>query len=630
VTNESARRRDNRRRVVFILADGLSSAMLQFALEVDRRALEASGLGEYGLGLAHYRALWPVLGQRSLLDVASSPITPITSARQAARIETGMPSAYLAHQHGLEERPNPSLCRALHQAGVGLAFVTNSLVGDSTLGGLLCPHLSPMYDRKQDPRTPSNQRFQHAAASDLLESPWNLIIGGGRDYFRPLDAPDPLVSYAKGNRPDGRDLLQELRVAGGTVVLEDRFRESIPGIQDRKVLCAVDHLYPKYVTQRLRYMPEAVSLTEMVTRALRLLEESEYDSYFLFVEAGRIDHAAHENNAYVLLGELLELWEIIRRLRSTKELQPLTLVVTSDHGTGGLAMMDDWSIPYNAWSGEGIGWVSGPGVTRSDALWCGQTAGWVQGFNPSPGMKNFRMQPSALVRRVAHHERSPVPLLVSGPEQERFRDATALEDLHHVIMGLFLGGQSRKGKVVVVTGPAAAGKSTISRQLRGALQQAEGPDHPWLVLKGDAYLAGAMAGSPDWGASIFDLVATSLMNDAASLARNGVSSIVDFVFATEHDLNAIDAVRQTGVEVQVIVLLPSKQTLEVRDFGRPEDERMGRRCAELHDMVSRLRGGFERLDALTLEENLSTSDVVDRLLGFCRRTGVPLGKAEVP
>lgn len=48
------------------------------------------------------------------------------------------------------------------------------------------------------------------------------------------------------------------------------------------------------------------TLAEMVTTALKVLQGQD-DRYFLMVEAGRIDHAHHYNNAYRALDDTLAL-----------------------------------------------------------------------------------------------------------------------------------------------------------------------------------------------------------------------------------------------------------------------------------------------------------------------------------
>lgn len=48
------------------------------------------------------------------------------------------------------------------------------------------------------------------------------------------------------------------------------------------------------------------TLAEMVTTALKVLQ-GQGDRYFLMVEAGRIDHAHHYNNAYRALDDTLAL-----------------------------------------------------------------------------------------------------------------------------------------------------------------------------------------------------------------------------------------------------------------------------------------------------------------------------------
>ena len=81
-------------------------------------------------------------------------------------------------------------------------------------------------------------------------------------------------------------------------------------------------------------------LTDMVVKALDALEE-DADGFFLMVEAGRIDHAAHSNLLPEAVHETLELSRAVEAAMNWISTHPDTLlIVTADHETGGLQVLD--------------------------------------------------------------------------------------------------------------------------------------------------------------------------------------------------------------------------------------------------------------------------------------------------
>jgi len=91
---------------------------------------------------------------------------------------------------------------------------------------------------------------------------------------------------------------------------------------------------------------EEPTLAQMTTKAITLLARGvDTDNnlgYFLMVEAGRIDHGSHTNDAAAVLGEVFELeeaWTAARRLLTESGAGDDTLlIITSDHDCGGLSV----------------------------------------------------------------------------------------------------------------------------------------------------------------------------------------------------------------------------------------------------------------------------------------------------
>ena len=83
------------------------------------------------------------------------------------------------------------------------------------------------------------------------------------------------------------------------------------------------------------------SLTEMTTKAIEILSQDPA-GFFLMVEGGRIDHAAHANDKINVALETIEFSNAVDKAISfSKEHGDVLLIVTADHETGGLTILDE-------------------------------------------------------------------------------------------------------------------------------------------------------------------------------------------------------------------------------------------------------------------------------------------------
>ncbi len=156
----------------------------------------------------------------------------------------------------------------------------------------------------------------------------DVFFGGGRRYFVPTST--------GGLRPDGKALLDTLRAKGYGVALN---RAAFDGL-DRTpaaALLADDHLAYEIDRDPAR----EPSLAEMTTKAIELLR-GHRNGFFLMVEASRIDHAGHANDAAAHVRDILAFEAAWRAAVQFAREDGHTLVVsTSDHETGGLSVGRD-------------------------------------------------------------------------------------------------------------------------------------------------------------------------------------------------------------------------------------------------------------------------------------------------
>ncbi len=143
----------------------------------------------------------------------------------------------------------------------------------------------------------------------------DLLIGGGRKHFT--------------KREDGRNLINEMKNNGWSYY--DTLNNSITKDEKIMILAAEKHL-PIY-SERKSFLPDAVSL------ALEHLKND--NGFFLMIEGSQIDFAGHDKDSTYLVNEMLDFDTTINNVLEFAERNPNTLViVTADHETGGLTIMD--------------------------------------------------------------------------------------------------------------------------------------------------------------------------------------------------------------------------------------------------------------------------------------------------
>lgn len=164
-----------------------------------------------------------------------------------------------------------------------------------------------------------------------LQGGIDVLMGGGRRFFVPAGVTDE--EGGAGSRTDGRDLRGEFRAAGYRYVWNTAgFTALTPS--SLPVLGLFERGHMEYEFDRPTDLGGEPSLAEMTVKSIQLLEHSRRrgsDGYFLMVEAGRIDHAHHEGNAYRALTDTQALDEAIGAATQMVDLRETLIIVSADH-----------------------------------------------------------------------------------------------------------------------------------------------------------------------------------------------------------------------------------------------------------------------------------------------------------
>lgn len=247
-----------------------------------------------------------------LLNDAADTMIP-ESAGAATQIATGERANWgVASTASDGTTPLPTVLELAKKRGMSTGLVTTSAITDATPAAFVA-HVS-------------NRNDQEAIAAQIAQSGVELLLGGGGGFF--------LSQAQKGDRKDGRNLLEEMRRAGYTVVSNAGELQHAHGA---KILGL---FHPGWMNFEIdRANTNEPSLAEMTAKALDLLSRNQR-GFFLMVEGGRIDHASHMNDAATTIREVLAFDEAVGdALQFQKAHRNTLLIITADHETGGLSLI---------------------------------------------------------------------------------------------------------------------------------------------------------------------------------------------------------------------------------------------------------------------------------------------------
>lgn len=232
-----------------------------------------------------------------------------------------------------------TLLEMSEQAGKSTGVVTTTRVTHATPGA--CYAHTADRDWESDKDIFDRKKDAYAAgfadiARQLIEFPYGngleVALGGGRAKFLPKQTPDPQIAGRTGERLDGRDLTKEWakKAPGSDYVWNRGQLASVEPKKTKHLLGLFNPSSLEFDYDRIDKRVDEPSLTEMTTKSIDILSQNK-KGYFLMVEAGRIDQAHHEGNAYRALQDTVELSNAVRAAVARVNLDETLIIVTADH-----------------------------------------------------------------------------------------------------------------------------------------------------------------------------------------------------------------------------------------------------------------------------------------------------------
>ena len=215
----------------------------------------------------------------------------------------------------------PSLFDQARDQGWARGVVTTTRVTHATPAGAFAA--SADRDYESDARMPAECTQQKDIAAQLPEARMDFVAGGGFTQF--LTGSDTIAPNVRGERKDGRNLLDEARQSGTQVAVSAAEFSRLPLDGKKPVLGLLASGHLAFEADR----KDEPSLAEMTTAAIRHLEATG-KRWILLVEAGRIDHGHHATNPRRALKDGVAFADAVAAAEHAAGNDTL-IIVTADH-----------------------------------------------------------------------------------------------------------------------------------------------------------------------------------------------------------------------------------------------------------------------------------------------------------
>ncbi len=290
---------------------------------------DGTGLAQISSGQLH------LVGKEGLLNIQRLPVIGLVKTYASDNLITDSASGATAYSCGKKTNnrmiamlPDGSPCKTIlehaEEQGMSTGLVVTSGITHATPASYAA-HVS-------------DRGMKSQIAEQFLSSGVEVFLGGGTEYFIPQ-------SVENSKREDDKNLIREFSSNGYTYVETAETMKTAKG----------DKLLGMFATGGLTHAENEPTLAEMTSKALDMLKVND-NGFFLMVEGSQIDWGGHGNDAAYVMREVQSFDESIGVVLDFAVEDGETLVViTADHGTGGMTMQKG----LNGGSDMEIAWTTG-------------------------------------------------------------------------------------------------------------------------------------------------------------------------------------------------------------------------------------------------------------------------------
>jgi alkaline phosphatase len=297
---EQAESVDKPTRIILLIGDGMGVPAITAASYAKGEPLSMLGMGGLGWMTTH-----------------SHEFVTTDSAASATAIATG----HKTHYEGVSVKPGTSKTNEA-ESTQHLETILEKAESSGWRTGLVSTskivHATPAAFASHRAHRSSYEEI----AEDMYDSGVDVLLGGGPRYFN--------------KRADGVDLLEGFEKKGYKIASTKEEIVQASQLTDKLIGLPHDPDFPAAGDPS-----RAMSLAEMTDSALAVLDRDNDKGFFLMVEGSQIDWRAHDLDGEGVVEETLDFDGAVAAARAYAKGRDDTLVVvTSDHETGGMAVLD--------------------------------------------------------------------------------------------------------------------------------------------------------------------------------------------------------------------------------------------------------------------------------------------------
>lgn len=419
--------------IIFLVSDGMSQGTLTMA---DKLKQQMYGKPSVWMDLYRNNKV-----TRGLMDMASESSIVTDSAAASSSWGGGhrIPNGGVnVGRGGVEHKP---IWQKFIKAGKKAGIVTTVPVTHATPAGF-CVNSASRNDQK-------------GIAEKYLDLGLNVMLGGGQDYF---DA---------NLRKDGKDIYQAFADKGYTVT---KSRDEMLASSNNNLLGVFDRSGLAYTLDRNNdkaLEKQTPTLAEMTQKAIDVMKSSP-EGFVLQVEGGKVDWAAHANDAGALIYDQMAFDDAVEVAMKFAEADEETLVIiTTDHGNANPGILygknvnenfdrlqsfkhsNDWILQEITKEDtveqvrERIEFANNYGISKAQAE---SILAYYKGIEkPDEGLYNYKKLPFKLLSEIqqeyhsvgwisTNHSGDFVELAMYGPYSDQMKSFVKNTELHNFML----------------------------------------------------------------------------------------------------------------------------------------------------------------------------------------------------
>jgi alkaline phosphatase len=265
-----------------------------------------------GMGLTQiYAGYTANKGQLSLFNIPTQGLS-VTKSSDSYITDSAAGATAMATGHKSNNR-----FISVDENGKPLELITQQLAGENfktaiiSAGNITDATPAAFYAHQPE------RSYNEGIAEDFLSNPSDILIGGGVKEFK--------------SRKDGKDLSKLLSQKGYT--FSDKFA-NLDTITNSRFIVLDDAAVVSIKEGRGNF------LAKSLLKAMSTFSKSS-NPFFIMAEGAQIDYGGHKNDLEYVVREMLDFDRVIGQAMEYIDKNPDTLlIVTADHETGGLSLID--------------------------------------------------------------------------------------------------------------------------------------------------------------------------------------------------------------------------------------------------------------------------------------------------